>query len=192
MSLLKITQMIEKEIQSGAPNLFWGKTLTDNCKHEIEESNVFNNCLTGITVKFSDKDEDSEIDFKSKEYSNDIEENQNPSKDIERDLDVLKKEVTFYDDLDETDYFDSEDEYWDSLKNKNIEDNPSPCLHCLTYHLPRSIQEYKECKSISFLRKGMNDIGVFCLLLCCDFRLTKQYLVKKIFKVLQKLIFIKK
>lgn len=142
--------MIEKEMQSGAPNLFWRRTLTDNCIYEIEEPTVFNNCLTGTTVTFPDNEEESKSEFKSREYSNGIEENQNLSKDLESDLDALLKENIFNDDVDETDYFDSEDEYWDSLKNKNIEDNPSLCLHCLTYHLPRGIHEYKECKSISW------------------------------------------
>ena len=147
MSLTNVTQLIEKVNQRAAPNEFWKKgeiTIEDN-----KDSIVFNNCLTGTTVKFPDNEEESKSEFKSREYSNGIEENQNLSKDLESDLDDLLKENIFNDDVDETDYFDSEDEYWDSLKNKNIEDNPSPCLHCLTYHLPRGINEYKECKSIS-------------------------------------------
>lgn len=146
--------MIEKEMQTGAPNLFWRRTLTDNHIPEIEEPTVFNNCLSGTTVKFPNNEEDSKSEFKTKEYSNGIEGNQHLLKDLERDLDVPLKENIINDVVDETDYFDSEDEYWDSLKNKNIEDNPSPCLHCLTYHLPRGINEYKECKSISWSKSS--------------------------------------
>lgn len=147
MSQVNIIQMIEKEKERGAPHTFWGEK--DNRNNEIEES-VFENCLTGTVAESSLNDHQSIIESKSKEYSNDkhLERDKISSEDIEEDSDILTKEKKNTDDSDETDYFDSEDEYWDTLINKTIEYNTSACLHCLSYHLPRSVNEYKTCKSL--------------------------------------------
>lgn len=149
MSHVNIIQMIEKEKDRGGPHTFWGGKNSRNNK--IEES-VFDNCLTGAVAELSVNDHQSKIYSKSKENSNDkrLKCEQIAVQDIE-DSDVLlkeKKNIDDSDDSDETDYFDSEDEYWDTLINKTIEDNTSACLHCLSYHLPRSVKEYKTCKSL--------------------------------------------
>lgn len=149
MSHVNIIQMIEKEKDRGGPHTFWGGKNSRNNK--IEES-VFDNCLTGAVAELSVNDHQSKMYSKSKENSNDkrLKCEQIAVQDIE-DSDVLpkeKKNIDDSDDSDETDYFDSEDEYWDTLINKTIEDNTSACLHCLSYHLPRSVKKYKTCKSL--------------------------------------------
>lgn len=150
MSNVNIMQMIEKEKERGPPHTFWGAK--DNRNNKIEES-VFDNCLTGTVAESSLDDHQSIIESNRKEYSNDkhLKRKQIAMQDIEEDSDILmkeKKNTDDSDDSDETDYFDSEDEYWDTLINKTIEDNTSACLHCLSFHLPRSVNEYKTCKSL--------------------------------------------
>lgn len=46
--------------------------------------------------------------------------------------------------LDEIDYFDSEDEYWDNFWNKEIREEI--CFYCYFYYLLCSIYDYVVCK----------------------------------------------
>lgn len=55
-------------------------------------------------------------------------------KDIEEDFDNIVSGSIYFDDLDEIDYFDSEDEYWEKSKNKKIEDNLLVCVYCFLYY----------------------------------------------------------
>lgn len=139
--------MFVKERQRGDLHRFWGGDSNTQRKPEKEHQSVFNNCLTGMLEELSLNEQYETRDFKSEEFCNDIKRDINSPKDIMEDLDTVSEENEFCDDLDETDYFDSEDEYWEKSKNKKIEDNPSVCAYCLSYHLPRSVHEYKDCKS---------------------------------------------
>lgn len=146
MSLVNSPQLFEKDRQKGDLHIFWrGKDNTQR-KLEQEQQSVFDNCLTEISEDSLNEQYETS-DFKGEEFCNDIERDINSPKDIKDDVDTVPKESEFCDDLDETDYFDSEDEYWERSKNKKIEENPSVCVYCLSYHLPRSVQEHKECKS---------------------------------------------
>lgn len=139
--------MFVKERQRGDLHRFWGGDGNTQRKPEKEHQSVFNNCLTGMLEELSLNEQYETRDFKSEEFCNDIKRDINSPKDIMEDLDTVSEENEFCDDLDETDYFDSEDEYWEKSKNKKIEDNPSVCAYCLSYHLPRSVHEDKSCKS---------------------------------------------
>lgn len=147
MSLVNSPHMFKKERQKGDLHIFWGGKDNNQRKLEQEQQSVFDNCLTPIPDDLSLNEQYETRDFKDEEFCNDIERDKNSPEDIKNGLDPIQKENEFRDDLDETDYFDSEDEYWEGSKNKKIEDNPSVCVFCLSYHLPRSVQEHKECKS---------------------------------------------
>lgn len=147
MSLVNSPQMFKKERQKGDLHIFWGGKDNNQRKLEQEQESVFDNCLTPIPDDLSLNGQYETRYFKDEEFCNDIERDKNSPEDIKNGLDPVQKENEFRDDLDETDYFDSEDEYWEGSKNKKLEDNPSVCVFCLSYHLPRSVQEHKECKS---------------------------------------------
>lgn len=129
--------MIEKEKQRAAPREYWRSE--NNQSNEIEESSVFDNCLTDTETTLSLVDLNSENTdlHKGNKHAD-------RTKEIEEDSDNIASDSNFFEDLDETDYFDSEDEYWDTLRNKNIKEEV--CQHCHSYHLPRSTQDIVICK----------------------------------------------
>lgn len=159
--------MFEKERQRCDLHIFWGVEDNTQRKLEKEQQSVFVNCLAGNSEELSPKKQYETSDFKGEGFCNDIERDKNSPKDIKEDFDTVPKEIEFYDDLDETDFFDSEDEYWERNKNKKIEDNPAVCEYCLSYHLPRSVHEDKSCKStvcnyfflINFVKHIFSSIG---------------------------------
>lgn len=106
---------------------------------DSEEVSVFDNCLTDTeaTLSFIDLNSESTDLHKENKHSD-------QTKDIEEDSDNIASGRTYFDDLDETDYFDSEDEYWDTLRDKDIKEEI--CQHCQSYHLPRSIQDEASCE----------------------------------------------
>lgn len=149
MSLVNIAQLIEKELQRLEPHTFWrDKNIR---KWETEKLSIFGNSLTETETEPLLHEQQSEIDFEDKDFFDNLKQDQH-SFETPGDSDILEKENDLSDDFDETDYFDSEDEYWDSFINKTIEENTSPCRHCLSYHLPRSVhEESKPCTTILIL-----------------------------------------
>lgn len=137
MSVVNITQFIEKERQSGTPGEFW-KT-EKNTKHRVNTQSVFDNCLTATSHFVSD-------DQRFKSISEDAKNDGQLTGNLEKDSDSGANCFPFCDGLDETDYFDSEDEYWDSLRSKNIK--VEICSYCLYHHIPRSVEETEYCKFI--------------------------------------------
>lgn len=144
MSLVNIAQMIEKELQRLEPHTFWRDKNIRKC--ETEKSSIFGNSLTGTGTEPLLHEKQSEIDSEDRDFFDNIKQDQHSFENAEDDSDILETDNDLSDDVDETDYFDSEDEYWDSFINKTIEENTSPCRHCFSYHLPRSIhEESKTC-----------------------------------------------
>lgn len=141
MSLVNITQFIEKERQSGTPNEFWKSE--NISEHRVNTQSVFDNCLTATSYFVSDDQRFKSISESTK--SNEGTRNDgNLTGNLEKDLESSANCFPSCDDLDETDYFDSEDEYWDSLRSKNIEEEL--CAYCLCHHIPRSVEESEYCK----------------------------------------------
>lgn len=157
MSLVNIAQMFEKEKQMGTPQTYWGSK--DNRQHEVEESLVFNNCLTKAVIEYShEKLKHLKTDSEDKNDSVVRKDDDISSKDLQEDTDINSNKDECDDESDDTDYFDSEDEYWSNLGNKIIDDNPTICPYCISYHLPRSVNETKGCKS--FLKiKTVSDVN---------------------------------
>lgn len=60
------------------------------------------------------------------------------------DINLNKDEFDY--EIDDIDYFDSEDEYWSNFGNKNIDDNLIICLYCILYYFFWSVNEIKGCK----------------------------------------------
>lgn len=140
MSLKNVNQMIEKEKQRAAPHKYWrSEENQSNENEDSEEVSVFDNCLTDTEATLSFIDLNSESTDLQKENKH-----ADQTKDIEEDSHNIASGSTFFDDLDETDFFDSEDEYWDTLRNKDIKEEI--CQHCHLYHLPQSKQDIKICK----------------------------------------------
>lgn len=142
MSLVNIAQMIEKKLQKLEPHTFWRDKNIRKC--ETEKSSIFGNSLNGTETEPLLHEQQSEIDSEDRDVFDNIKQDQHLFENSEDDSDILETENDLCDDVDETDYFDSEDEYWDSFIIKNIEENTSPCRHCLSYHLPRSVHEENE------------------------------------------------
>lgn len=137
---MNVTQMIEKEKQRAAPHEYWRNEKNQSNENEdSEEVSVFDNCLTDTetTLSFLDLNSENTDLHKGNKHAD-------QTKDIEDDSDNIASGSTFFDDFDETDYFDSEDEYWDTLRNKNIKEEV--CQHCHSYHLPRSTKDIVPCK----------------------------------------------
>lgn len=146
MSLVNIVQMIEKEKQIGTPQTYWGSKV--NRQHEVEKSLVFNNCLTKAALEVShEKVKHLKTDPEDKHDSIVRKHDDISSTDLQEDMDINSNKDESDHETDDTDYFDSEDEYWSNLGNKNIDDNPTICPYCISYHLPRSVNETKGCKS---------------------------------------------
>lgn len=140
MALINVTQMIEKERQTVVPENFWRcereKQIMDKC----DESLVFNNCLTETVSSISYGDQVSDKRNENTGIDKGFKHNNKLMKDLEEDSDNIGRSANISgDDLDTTDYFDSEDEYWDSLINKDIKDEL--CPNCRSYHLPKSIKD---------------------------------------------------
>lgn len=150
MSLVNNSQMIEKELQRVKPQTFWrDKNIR---KSEIEKSSMFYNSLSGTGTESLLSEKQSEINYEDRDVFENIREDQHSFENEDDASDILETENDSSDDVDETDYFDSEDEYWDSFINKTIEENTSPCRHCFSYHLPRSVhEERKTCTIILIL-----------------------------------------
>lgn len=119
MSLTNVTQLIEKVNQRAAPNEFWKKgeiTIEDN--NCLTETNTPSNSNQNRAVS-EENSFNSHIDHVKKvDKANLNNFTLEPGDDSE--------------DTDETDYFDSEDEYWESVRKKRFED--AFCPKCLRYH----------------------------------------------------------
>lgn len=151
MAFIKVTQMIEKERQTVAPRDFWRCAREKQNKDKFDDSLVFDNCLTENVLSISSSDQVSDKWNESTELDKAFKHDDNLMKDLEEDSDNIVSENISRDDLDATDYFDSEDEYWDSLRNKDIKEDL--CPHCRFYHLPHSVKDIvsNACKSF-FIR----------------------------------------
>lgn len=141
MSLTNVTQLIKKVNQRAAPNEFWKKgeiKIEDN-----KESFVFNNCLTETNTP-SNNIQDRAVSEENS-FNNSLDHVNNVAK---ADLNNFTLEPDDdSEDTDETDYFDSEDEYWESVRKKKIED--IFCLKCLRHHPQHSGHgnvDFHECK----------------------------------------------
>lgn len=131
--------MIEKEKQRAAPHEYWRSEKNQSNENEdSEEVSVFDNCLTDTeaTLSFIDLNSESTDLHKENQHAD-------QTKEIEEDSHNIASGSTYFDDLDETDYFDSEDEYWDTLRHKDIKEEI--CQHCQSFHLPRSTQDEESC-----------------------------------------------
>lgn len=137
MAFIKVTQMIEKERQTVAPRDFWRCAREKQNKDKFDDSLVFDNCLTENVLSISSSDQVSNTWNESTELDKAFKHNDNLMKDLEEDSDNIVSENISRDDFDATDYFDSEDEYWDSLRNKDIKEDL--CSHFRFYHLPSRI-----------------------------------------------------
>lgn len=140
MALINVTQMIEKERQTVVPENFWRCEREKQIKDKCDESLVFNNCLTETVSSISYGDQVSDKRNENTGIDKGFKHNNKLMKDLEEDSDNIGRSANISgDDLDTTDYFDSEDEYWDSLINKDIKDEL--CPNCRSYHLPKSIKD---------------------------------------------------
>ena len=139
MSLVHINQLIEKERQKHLPKGFWKHE--ENSEHDYNDSSVFDNCFTNKTaLNDASKKEDNN--------SLDIEEDTDNSK-IGNQFSVDVNKLS--DDRDETDYFDSEDEYWESITEKEMEN--VFCPSCQMHHPTLNLKEQRQsisCKKIHF------------------------------------------
>lgn len=142
MSLTNVTQLIEKVNQRAAPNEFWKKgeiTIEDN-----KDSIVFNNCLTETNTR-SNSNQDRAVSEENS-FNNNIDHVKKVDK---ADLNNFTLEPgDDSEDTDETDYFDSEDEYWESVRKKRFKD--VFCLKCRRHH-PKyrrhGDEDFQKCKS---------------------------------------------
>lgn len=142
MSLTNVTQLIEKVNQRAAPNEFWKKgeiTIEDN-----KDSIVFNNCLTETNTS-SNSNQDRAVSEENS-FNNNIDHVKKVDK---ADLNNFTLEPgDDSEDTDETDYFDSEDEYWESVKKKRFKD--VFCLKCRRHHPKHrrhGDEDFQKCKS---------------------------------------------
>lgn len=149
MSSVNNFQIIEKERNGDLPNLFWK---SEGCsENDTEDSKVFENCLTGISTNVSAIDLNVENTHSRNEnnihWSGVEEGNDSITTDCPNNL----EDNDFCEDVDETDYFDSEDEYWDTFTNKQTD--IEPCPQCLVYHIPYGSlhDKYYPCKRALFL-----------------------------------------
>lgn len=149
MAFTNVTQMIEKERQTVAPRDFWRCAREKQNKDKCGDSLVFDNCLTENVLSISSSDQVSSKWNESTQLDKAFKHDDNLMKDLEEDSENIVSENISRDDSDATDYFDSEDEYWDSLRNKDIKEDV--CPHCRFYHLPHSIKDFvfNSCKSYS-------------------------------------------
>lgn len=142
MSLTNVTQLIEKVNQRAAPNEFWKKgeiTIEDN-----KDSIVFNNCLTETNTP-SNSNQDRAVSEENS-FNNNIDHVKKVDK---ADLNNFTlKPGDDSEDTDETDYFDSEDEYWESVRKKRFKD--VFCLKCRRHHPKHrrhGDEDFQKCKS---------------------------------------------
>lgn len=149
--------MIEKERQTVAPRDFWRCAREDQVKHKSNDSLVFDNCLTETVSSVSSSDQVSDKRNEKTDIDRRFTHDKNLMKDLEEDSDNIVSENISGDDLDATDFFDSEDEYWDSLRKKDIKEKL--CPHCRFYHLPQSITDFPLCKF--FLDVPLHNITTF-------------------------------
>lgn len=145
MAFTNVTQMIEKERQTVAPRDFWRCAREKQNKDKFDDSLVFDNCLTENVLSISSSDQVSDKWNESTELDKAFKHDDN----LMKDLDNIVSENISRDDSDATDYFDSEDEYWDSFRNKDIKEDL--CPRCRFYHLPHSVKDFvfNSCKSYS-------------------------------------------
>lgn len=145
MAFINVTQMIEKERQTVVPQNFWRCAREKQMKDKCDNSLVFNNCLTETVSSISSSDQVSDKRNENTDVDKGSEHDNNLRKDLEEDSDnMVRSENISGEDLDATDYFDSEEEYWDSLRNNDIKEDL--CPHCRFYHLPLSIKDFPLCK----------------------------------------------
>lgn len=128
MATEKLSRLIEKKRQSDTPLGFWRSETSS--KQKTEEISVYNNFLIGTENGVTPSDRNLKYESTWQDFDEDA-------------YNVTKGNMFCYE-LDETDYFDSEDEYWDNLRNKEIREEL--CPHCHSYHLPRSIHDFAACK----------------------------------------------
>ena len=150
MSLVHINQLIEKERQKHLPKGFWKNE--ENSEHDYNDSTVFDNCLTGVIKSisgiYSNKTALNDASKKEDNNSLDIEEDTDNSK-IGNQFSVDVNKLSY--DRDETDYFDSEDEYWESITEKEMEN--VFCPRCQMHHPTLNLKEQRQsisCKKIHF------------------------------------------
>lgn len=149
MAFTNVTQMIEKERQTVAPRDFWRCAREKQIKDKCDDSLVFDNCLTENVLSISSNDQVSNKWNEGTDVDKIFKHDDNSMKDLEEDSENFASENISRDDSDATDYFDSEDEYWDSFRNKDIKEDL--CPRCRFYHLPHSVKDFvfNSCKSYS-------------------------------------------
>lgn len=132
MSSVNNSQLIEKEKQRNSLDFFGTKKA--NSENKCEESSVFTNCLTGNPTVENNLNASKSEDLQNTQNT--------PWFDGGKDANKATEEPAFsrsaYKPCNETDYFDSEDEYWESLKRKQI--HIRFCHHCQGYHPLRDVR----------------------------------------------------
>eukprot|EP00105_Crassostrea_gigas_P035001 XP_019919149.1 PREDICTED: uncharacterized protein LOC105318975 isoform X3 [Crassostrea gigas] len=130
MSVVSVLQLIEKKKQRGNPEDFWRSKANNDHKADEHLSDVFENCFIRTAtnnwpVSLSNKSV-SESMKTSGHLAHDLDlatdTNEDTGKDGNEILSSLKGDALM-DSVDEVDYFDSEDEYWENLREESIKSN---------------------------------------------------------------------
>ena len=142
-SEVNVTQMIEKKHQKNILRNIWRND--ENCVEETNETAVFENCLIGISTNVSAIELNKEFHENAYDDNNQKKNPLEAEKDWENTAEEDKCSVDVGKlcdiDGDDTDYFDSEDEHWETLKRQQID--TEYCPRCLRHH-HRSVTMGKE------------------------------------------------
>ena len=135
-SEVNVTQMIEKKHQKNILRNIWRND--ENCEEENNDTAVFENCLSGIAANLSafelNKGFHENVDNDNDQKLNPLEVEEDRKHTAEEDQCSLDVGKLCDVDGDDTDYFDSEDEHWESLKRQQID--TEYCPRCLRHHHP--------------------------------------------------------
>lgn len=129
MATEKVSRLIEKKRQSDTPLGFWRSETSS--KQKTEEISVYNNFLIGTENGVTPSDRNLKYESTWQDFDEDA-------------YNVTKGNMFCYE-LDETDYFDSEDEYWDNLRTKKSERNYVPTAILIICHVAYMITPHVRC-----------------------------------------------
>lgn len=164
--VVSVLQLIEKKKQRGNPEDFWRSKANNDHKADEHLSDVFENCFIRTAtnnwpVSLSNKSV-SESMKTSGHLAHDLDlatdTNEDTGKDGNEILSSLKGDALM-DSVDEVDYFDSEDEYWENLREESIKSNF--CMRCNLYHPPHNFFGTLESKILCLLRYTIKEFLIF-------------------------------
>jgi hypothetical protein len=124
MSSVNVTQLIEKEKLTDSPTGFWRK---EDDREQIPNDPVYNNCLTETGSDEGTGNDVLSVDLECQARADNV---RNTWEDVEEDSDETRlapehQQKIVEIDIDETDYFDSDDEYWETRKDEGFEEEYS-------------------------------------------------------------------